>query len=320
MTNIAIDFGGTTIKIGLVRSGVVLAKTGIPAQSSGGLLPRLDDVERTVHRLLADAGLALDQCKGVGMAVPGLTDPMKSTLLSINEKYADAAGMNFGDWASDRFGLGCHVLENDARAALLGETAYGVSRGIRDSVLMIFGTGIGTAVMIDGQILRGRHHQAGVLGGHLTTDVHGSICTCGNIGCVEAQAGHWALEAKIKKHPGFSASLLQRARTPGYQAIVDAATAGDGAARDILDELVIHWSAGIINLIHAYDPEVVVLSGGLMNAADLIVPKLAERVHRLAWTPWGKVRFEVAGDPESSVLLGTSYLLEQLSASRRTCP
>lgn len=70
-------------------------------------------------------------------------------------------------------------MENDARAALLGEVSYGTAQGVADAVLFIFGTGIGTAAMMNGKIVTGRHYQAGILGGHLTTNVYGETCVCG---------------------------------------------------------------------------------------------------------------------------------------------
>lgn len=307
--NVAIDFGGTNIKIGLVKEGRVVSKTSIPANSDKGLLKRLPAVVSSIHELLSRNGSSINECAGIGIATPGLVDNVNRTILSINDKYSDAIGFSFQTWVEGAFRLPC-VLENDARSALIGETAYGVARGETDAVLMTFGTGIGTAAIMNGQILRGRHFQAGILGGHLTTDIHGEACNCGSIGCLEAQAGHWALDRLARKQPGFSQSLLARAAEINYMEILKAAKCGDDAAKQLLKGLISHWSAGIVNLIHAYDPDVVILSGGLMKSSQDIVPLLQEQVHRLAWSPWGKARFAVAEDPDTSVLLGVSRLLE----------
>ncbi|MFD0693615.1 ROK family protein [Paenibacillus sp. GCM10027628] len=307
--NIAVDFGGTNIKIGLVKNGEVISKASIPAHSESGLLKRLPDVVRTIHKLIAHNGSSMSECAGIGIATPGLVDTANRTILSINDKYSDAVGFSFQKWVEETFSLPC-ILENDARAALIGETAYGVACGETDAVLMTFGTGIGSAALINGQILRGRHYQAGILGGHLTTDIHGKACNCGNIGCLEAQAGHWALGNLARRHPGFEHSLLACAEDVNYMTILEAVKSSDATAGDLLKALISHWSAGIVNLIHAYDPDVVILSGGLMKSKKDIVPLLQEHVHRHAWTPWGKVRIAVADDPDTSVLLGVSRLLD----------
>jgi len=311
--NIAIDFGGTTIKIGLVHEGKVHALRTLPAHSSKGLIPRLPAVAAAVREMLSCHRLSIADCAGIGIATPGLVDTANRTIVSINDKYSDAVGFPFQAWIADTFQLP-FVMENDARSALIGETAYGVAQQETDAVLMTFGTGIGTAAMMNGKILHGRHYQAGILGGHLSTDIHGSLCNCGNIGCLEAQAGHWALNQAARQHPHYLQSRLSRLTQLNYLTVLEEAFSGDQAATDLLEHLISHWSAGIVNLIHAYDPEVVILSGGLMKSKDRIVPLLSERVCKNAWTPWGKVRIVVAEDPDSSVLLGVSRLLTEYIA------
>lgn len=308
--NVTIDFGGTNIKLGLIRDGEVLAKSSIPARSDEGMLARLPEAQQAVRELLSAGGFSLKQCGGIGLALPGIVDPARQTLASIKEKYTDAIGFDFAGWARSAFGLPL-VVENDARAALLGEVAYGAARGEKDVVLVIFGTGIGTAAMMDGRVVRGRHDQAGILGGHLTTDVYGEVCACGNPGCLEAQASHWAIPARAAKRPGYAESRLAGDTAWGYEAVIKAAAEGDSFAGRLLDDLIVHWSAGIVNLLHAYDSEVVVLSGGLMKSADSILPRLTSRIAATAWLPWGTPRFVVAKDPETSVLLGMSYLASQ---------
>ncbi|KGE18743.1 hypothetical protein PWYN_04685 [Paenibacillus wynnii] len=307
---IALDFGGTNIKIGLIRQGKVLNQTLLPAHSGAGIIPRLPDVQAAVMDLLEQEGLALGNCSGVGIGLPGLVDPQHLSLLSINEKYADAVGFAFGAWVEEAFGLPI-VMENDARAALLGETVYGTAHGESNAVLMIFGTGIGTAALMNGKIIRGRHFQAGILGGHFVTDVNGSRCSCGGVGCLEAEASHWSLQGWLKNQQGYANSLLAIESNIGYRQVIDASQSGDMLALSAMQHLYKHWSSGIVNLVHAYDPDVVILSGGLMKAKDIVLPELVRRVHEQAWTPWGKVRFIVAENPDSSVLLGLSHLIEE---------
>jgi len=308
--DVAIDFGGTTIKIGLVDAGKVVAKTRIPAFSEKGLAARLPEAVNAVRELLRGRGSSIAKCRGLGLALPGIVDADCCTLLSVPEhKYEDAVGFDFRRWASETFALPL-AMENDARAALLGEAAYGAARGSRDAVLVMFGTGIGTAAIMNGVVVRGRHYQAGILGGHLATDIHGQKCACGNQGCVEAQAGHWALPVRAAEMPGFADSeWAGRADTLGYEDVIRAGESGEEWARRLTDSLFEHWSAGIVNLIHAYDPEVIVLSGGLMKSADRVLHRLTSRVLASAWTPWGAPKFAVAEDPETSVLLGLSHLL-----------
>ncbi|WP_054027591.1 ROK family protein [Bacillus sp. FJAT-28004] len=258
--NIALDFGVTNIKIGLVHNGTVISRTRIPALSQGGLLGRLSGVIGSIYKLLSDNQFSLSECMGIGIAMSGVVDAASRTKLSINDKYSDAVGFPIQEWFEGALALPC-ILENDARAALIVEASFGVANGETDAVLMTFGTSIGTAAMMNGQILRGRQLQTGILGGYFGTD----------------------LEA-VKK--------------------------SDGAGIDTFKSLFPHWNTGIVNLIHAYEPEIVILSGEFMKSQADIVPLIQEQVLKCAWTPWGNVRFVVAEDPDTSVLLGVSKLLE----------
>ncbi|MDD4797658.1 MAG: ROK family protein [Eubacteriales bacterium] len=303
MKSIAVDFGGTRIKIALVQDGQILARQTLDARSQGGLAARLDDVAAAVKGM---AGAA-DNAAGVGVAFPGIVDASRQRILTSNGKYADAADVDLVGWAGKAFGRPA-VVENDANAALMGEHAYGAGNGCGDLALMILGTGVGTAAMIGGRLLRGGHHQAGCLGGHITVNPRGRRCSCGNIGCLEAQASTWALPLMAKEAPGYAQSLLAHEDVVDFLALGRCQQQGDKLAAELLEECVLYWSAGLVNLIHAYDPARVVLSGGVMRYPGLF-ERITRRAGDLAWTPWGKVDFRLAAHPEDSVLLGLHALV-----------
>jgi glucokinase len=309
MYAIAIDFGGTNIKFALIQNGVVVESGRSPANSDQGLRPQLERVAQDVDQLLKSHGLTIRDCQGIGMAMPSLVNPHTLQLLSINEKYPDVANFSIADWVTETFGLPL-VLENDAKAALYGEVRYGSAIGAEDAILVTFGTGIGSAAIIEGKLLRGKHHQAGCLGGHFTTNAEGAICNCGNKGCLEVYASQWALPRLAQSFPQYAQSQLATFKNMGYFHIIEASLQGDVVAKQVLDVLIEYWSAGIVNLVHAYDPEVVILSGGLMKSKAYIMPMLEQRVNRHVLTPWGQLSFVAAQDPEASVLLGLYALVE----------
>jgi glucokinase len=309
---ITIDFGGTNIKLGIAKDGHIIDRMQLPAYSGQGLLSRLGDTETAIRQLLEQGGLQLEDCAGIGIAMPGIVDSSLNKVLSIHEKYEDAIGYSFVDWARVAFGLPV-AMENDARAAIIGETSYGAAKGVRDAVLMTFGTGIGTAAMIDGHALTGKHYQAGILGGHFTTDARGPLCNCGNRGCLEEHASHRTLRTRLLSREGYGDSVLALSDTIDYKSIIDAAAEGDRFGETMLQELILHWSAGIVSLIHAYDPDTVILSGGLMKSSELLLPLIREKVYSHAWTPWGKVNMVTSHDPDSSVLLGLSAIVRAAS-------
>jgi glucokinase len=231
-------------------------------------------------------------------------------VISTNAKYDDAPGIDFGAWASAEFSLPLR-LENDARLALLGEQHTGAARGFDDIVMVTLGTGIGGAAMMRGKLVRGRHFQAGCLGGHFLARYDGRPCTCGSIGCVEAEASTWVLPVLCREHPAFAVSPLAGHRQIGFELLLRYAAAGDRCAREVLDHCAGVWSAAIVSLIHAYDPEVVVVGGGVMKAAQELLPRFEEYVERHAWTPWGRVQVRGAALGDDAALLGAIPLFEE---------
>ncbi|HXY39690.1 MAG TPA: ROK family protein, partial [Vicinamibacteria bacterium] len=176
-------------------------------------------------------------------------------------------------------------------------------------VMMTLGTGVGGAAMVGGRLLRGRHFQAGVLGGHLLADVLGRRCTCGARGCVEAEASTWALPQLAREQPGFERSRLAAAEQLDFEALFACAEAGDAVALALRERCLRVWGAGAVSMIHAWDPELLVVGGGVMAAAGTVLPAIEAYVHAHAWTPWGKVNVRQASLGSDAALLGAVPLL-----------
>ncbi len=307
---IALDLGGTRIKLGIVDGGTLLADSVIDALSGSGLIPRLPAIEASIAGLLVRSGIARENLAGVAVAIPGIVDTREMRLLSVNKKFTDAVGFDLVAWAQKNWQLPL-LLENDARSALVGEWQYGAGRGCDNLAMVTLGTGIGGAVLIEGKVLRGKHFQAGCLPGHFTINLHGTACTCGNKGCAESEASSWRLPDLAIHHPLFASSPLSRSAQIDYQEVFRLAQAGDRLSTDLVDHSLDAWSALVITLIHAYDPEMVVIGGGIMRSASRILPEIRSRVEKHAWTPWGKVKIVPAQLPDFAALLGVSHLLFQ---------
>jgi glucokinase len=199
---IGIDMGGTRIKIGLVKDGSLVAGMKIPASAHITLEERLEEIATQVDLMLKE-----NNCtpSGIGIAFPGIVDSDKSIILSKYVKYPDAKKVNLPAWAKKRWGIPL-ALENDARAALIGEWQYGAGRNCDNLVLVTLGTGVGSAALINGKLLKGKHYLAGNLGGHISINLHGDECNCGSTGCVESEASTWALKKNVLKSPDFQRS------------------------------------------------------------------------------------------------------------------
>src|SRR4051794_37558104 len=308
---LAIDLGGTVIKAGAVAEGTVLASHSFAAHSHAGLAASLARLEEAVCTVCASAELTAGDCAGIGITFPGLVDPRSGTIFSAPaEKYADGPSVDLRGWTRDRFGLDVRI-ENDAHAALLGEWKFGGGRGVENFVMITLGTGIGTSVLIHGRPLRGKHHQAGVLGGHFIIVPNGRPCPCGARGCVETECASRTLPEIAQAQEGFAQSALAHEKQIDFEALFRLADASDSVALRLRTRCLDYWSALVVTLIHAFDPERVVIGGGVMRSADVILPHVQKFAEANTWTPWGRVQIAPAALGVHASLLGMSVAFDQ---------
>jgi glucokinase len=233
-------------------------------------------------------------------------------------KFGDASQLDLRAWAMECLGLPL-VIDNDARMALIGEWQYGAGRGCDNLAVITLGTGLGASVAIEGRVLRGVHGQAGILGGHLTVRYGGRPCVCGNVGCSEAEASTWMLEKLAREREDFAASPLSREPVVDYAAAFRLAAEGDACAQALTAHSLQVWSVTAVNLIHAYDPEKVVLCGGIMASASVIVPAVQAYVERHAHTPWGRVEVVASALGDEAALLACEWLWQEEPGKTISC-
>jgi len=308
MPSLCIDFGGTVIKVGLLEGAHVVATRAL---ANNGVEADLVATSNAARDMLGDAGSREGAVDGVAIAMPGVVDQRRGCLVAAHDKYGYAIGMDIRAWATAQFGVPA-ALENDARAALVGEVAFGCAVGENNAVLIILGTGIGTAALVGGRLFHGAHDHGGILGGHITVQLDGPACNCGNLGCAEAVASTWALERTLHEHPQLSGSSWWGDRLArGRVEIKDLLESQDlTVSRDILDGYLRAWGAAIVGLCHAYDPNLVIVSGGVMRSAESILPRLTTYTHEHLWSSSHRPRFITPASPEQSVLLGLSVLAD----------
>ena len=307
--SIGIDLGGTRIKIGLVAEGAVLSKRVLSANAAGGLQSNLDNLKNGINQLLDESGLQVASLNGIGLAFPGIVDPERKKILSTNDKYNDAVKIDMEAWIKNLWELP-FFLDNDARMAAVGEWKFGAGQHTDNLVAMTIGTGIGTAAIIEGKLLRGKHFQAGCLGGHFSIQYNGRLCNCGNIGCAEAYGSSWSLKERLRTSPDAPESIPATAGVHDFASLFKAAKKNDPVARKIQQEYLDVWAATVINLIHAYDPDTVVLGGGVMNSPQEVIPYITNKVKNHAWCPWGEVQIEPSRLLSDAGILGVVYCLE----------
>lgn len=299
-STIAIDLGGTVVKLGLVRGGQVVAGGAIDGHSERGLaqvLPRLRDTMLAIRA---------NDTHAVGLALPTLVDSRTTRVLApMKGKYDGIDHFDLPAWCRAEFDLPLK-LENDAHAALLGEWRFGAARDCIDAVAITLGTGIGTSAVLRGKALRGAHGLAGNMGGHLVVEPQGYPCVCGGRGCVEAQQHLHAVRDIARRDPRFASSALHSLGDFRYGDLFQHRTT-DALAHDLVARSLDLWGALVVSMIHSFDPARVVVSGGIMRSREVILPHLQSFADR-ALTPGGRVQVVAAQLGDDAALLGVASL------------
>lgn len=305
------DFGGTTIKLGLVRDGRLLARGRLEARAEVPMPDQLERVAVEWEALLAAGGYRLEHCGGVSLALPFLADSAHSRVRGEFGKFPGAADVDFADWSRNRLGLRL-VLENDLRLALLGEWTSGAAQGKADVVMLALGTGIGCAVICDGQLLRGANNRAATLLGHSTIAYQHPVGRCGNLGCAEDLASTATLAVRARCRPDFAGSALATAETIDYATVFQQAAAGDACAEALVQESLKVWAVVLQNAVLAFDPEIVVLGGGVSRRREIILPAMTQ--HLLRHGPSFPLRTPVvaAALGDDAALLGGATLFQKV--------
>lgn len=308
MKALAVDLGGSHGTCGVVEDSRLLAHEPVDANGAKSLRAVLPEIIKSSRKLLAQMNLTADDCAGLAMGLPAIVDARTGRVLSTRTKYEDANDVDLTSWCRTELNLSFR-LENDARMALLGECYGGAAAGFSDVVMMTLGTGIGGTTMIEGKLLRGKHSQAGCLGGHLPVLFTGRACICGAIGCAEAEAAGWSLPLVAREWKGMASSVLAGRDPLNFQQLFGAADEGDAIACEIRDRCLEIWGVAALSLVHAYDPEILVVGGGVMQSAHAILPAIQKYLDEHAWTDWGKVQVKAAKLGNNAALLGAIPLL-----------
>ncbi|MFN8485381.1 MAG: ROK family protein [Anaerolineae bacterium] len=281
---VGVDVGGTKTAAAVVdASGRLFGRTQTATQL-GGAEPTLRGVAATIHTAVAAAGVALSDITAVGLGVPGKVDPVRGLgVYSVNVGWHDAPVVAY---LSDALGRPCAV-ENDVGAAALGESHYGAGRGVAAMVYLSLGTGIASRLVLDGKLYRGMSGLAGEIG-HTVFDPRGPLCKCGARGCLEAIASGPGIAARGQAavdewQPTQLAEMANDAGGPVTTRMVfEAAAAGDAVAQGIVEATGVTLAEAVQQLIMFFDPQLVVLGGGLVGVGDALTAPIYQDLARRA--------------------------------------
>ncbi|WP_172191748.1 ROK family glucokinase [Actinomyces faecalis] len=269
--SIGVDVGGTKIAAGVVDEGgnvIARVQKDSPANDRDAILA-------TIIEVALDLKLAHPQVTSVGIGAAGFVSSDRNTMASGTN--LDWTGVKIGDVVSEGVGLPV-VVENDANAAGWAEARFGVGAGKANVLVVTLGTGVGGAVVIDGHLVRGAAGFAAEIG-HITVVPGGRPCGCGLRGCLERYASGTALGVNgwelAKFRPAYAARIIDLSggdqNTISGKAVTAAAREGDLAALECYEQLGDALGQGLADLAAVLDPEVIVLTGGLTEAGDILL-------------------------------------------------
>jgi glucokinase len=307
---IGVDLGGTKMLVGVVGEGSEVLYRNL-ATSSGRSSDELVDLfESELRAALA----ARPEVGAIGIGAPCTMD--RDAGLCVNAVNLPLADLPIRDLIAERLRLPISV-DNDANLAALAEHRHGAARGSANVVMLTIGTGIGGGLIIDGRPYRGST-GAGAELGHMVVDEDGPRCqgSCPNRGCIEAVASGTALAreglAAAEQHPD---SALGRARAAGRAVdggeILGAARDGDEVAVSVFELIGRRLGVALAGLANAFDPDVIILGGGVMRAGELLLAPARSELRERALRPQNEVPVRAAAFGEESGMIGAAILARE---------
>ncbi len=308
---VALEIGGTSMRAALVdekASIVALLKKRTPLFSSRAVV---GGAEELIDKLLEEHQVDSTHILGIGMGIAGMIN-FKEGIVVFSPNLP-LRNVPFRDLIRDFYQIPT-FLDNDANVAALGEKYYGLGREVSNFVCLTLGTGIGAGLILENKIYRGTTGSAAELG-HTIIDMDGLSCTCGSYGCFEELASGRAIVRKAKeaveRERGERLLELANGKEKNLtgELVTQAALQGDSASRSILNEIGRIIGIGITNIVNIFNPELVVISGGVAKAGDLILEPARRVVSEQALIPNSQVvRIEVTTLGDKIGVLGAAAL------------
>ena len=308
---LGIDIGGTKILAAVVAaSGEVLGRGLLPTPEEPGEKEIIRAVCTAARNAARQAGVDFERISGVGLGVAGVSDPAKGILHTspnlpgLRDFPICRAITKELSWPS--------FLINDANAAALAEHRWGAAKNVRHFVYITVSTGIGGGIIINGELYTGASGAAGEIG-HMTIDVNGPACNCGNHGCWETLASGTALARRAREEiaSGAKTAILELAGgdidSVKAEHVSRAASGGDALAGELITQTGRYLGVGFANLINLFNPELIVIGGGLANIGEpLLKPAYEEAKARAFTRSYEAVSFVPAALGVDSGVLGAA--------------
>ncbi len=311
--SVGIDLGGTKILAGIVEkeSGKVLFEVKNKTKKEKGNKKITAKIIETLEELFETSNVPKEEISSVGIGLAGQVERNKGIL--INAVNLECKDLNIKEILEEKFSIPVNI-GNDVEVATFGELKFGSGIGYKDIVCIFVGTGIGSSIVKDGKIHLGASQSAGEIG-HIIVDLNGRACACGANGCLEAYASRSAIESRIlgavKKGRKSIITELADGKSISSKHIKKSLEAHDEVVTQYVNEAIDYLSGGIASVINFYNPELIILGGGLIQSIDDFYLQTIKKARAKALpTPALSIEFKKASLGDYSGVIGAA-LLEQ---------
>ena len=309
---VGIDIGGTNTVFGIVDArGTVIATGSIKTRKHSNINDYIEELHGELSKLIV-ASDAEDKIAGIGIGAPNANYFTGEIAVGVNLPWPTPIPL--ADLVSSKFGIPV-AITNDANAAAIGEMTYGVARGMKDFIMITLGTGVGSGIVVNGQMVYGHDGFAGELGHVIMKRNNGRMCGCGRTGCLETYASATGVARTAREFLESRAGEPSILRALDIDSITskdvyDAAIAGDKMAKDIFEFTGNILGEALADFISFSSPEAIVLFGGLAKSGDLLMKPLKESMEKNTMPVFkGKVKLLLSELKESdAAVLGASAL------------
>ena len=313
---VGIDIGGQTTKLGVVDArGTVLSQTVIRTDTYTEVAPYIAELSAALNKVIADAGVE-GQVRGIGVGAPNGNYYTGTIEGAVNLSWGGKHTIEFAKLLSEAMGCLPVALTNDANAAAVGEMTYGAARGMKNFIMITLGTGVGSGIVINGEVVYGHDGFAGELGHTAAVHNNGRTCGCGKTGCLETYASATGVARTAREWLELSdePSLLRNLDTIASKDVYEAAKEGDKLALKIFEFTGKILGRSFADFIAFSAPEAIVLFGGLARAKEFLTGPIEESMNAHVLPLWrNKVKVVYSELKESdAAILGASALAWEL--------
>ena len=272
---LAIDLGGTKCAGALMHEGRLSVKQSVRIAGTGGEQV-FDLITGLIRSLMADAADQKLSPGGVGLSVPGISQP-DGTVWAPN--IPDWDNFPLKDRLQEQFEVPIHI-DSDRACAIRGESWSGAAKGLSDAIYVAVGTGIGAGIMIGGEVLQGAHRIAGAIGWlSLESNYRDGYET---FGCFEYNASGDGLARIARDLLASGVATRIPSSAPSSADVLEYYDQGDELAQAVINNATSYWGRAVANLVSIFNPEAVVMGGGLFGPANRFIPRIAEEAARWA--------------------------------------